>query len=285
MPRTERTRHEKLLQHLRTHSLLAHVMKCAGFFTQAEESIELSELVVRITRAQGSGKASVQRADDSFAERRIARWISGEVAAGRDLDRLLADWDQGRFKGAIWSYQTGPTRSRLFQTLAESLESDAFFQAADTEFDELINQGRPRRLSERVSDRLRELRASADDTPESAMKYLTAVTAWFRYALITLHSMNYLAWHVNEALARLNRVQRIIEVKGKGRIDYPISTDSYCDYLVEMLTSSMRYRKTLSGITLGSGEASWRKASALVAHHPDDDDSLHLPHSWRRSSR
>jgi hypothetical protein len=284
MPRTERTRQEKLLQRLRTHSLLAHGMKSAGFFTPAEESIELSELVARITRAQGGGKTSMEWASDAYAERRIARWISGEVAASRDLDRLLAAWDEG-FKGAIWSYQTGPGRSRLFQVLAESLESEAFFIAADTQLEELIDQGRPRRLSERVSDRLRDLRKETDSTPESVMRYLATVTAWFRYALITLHSMSYLAWHVNEVLERLRRVQKIVKVGNTGVIAYPISIDAYCDYLVEMLSGSMRYRHSLYGAALGLGEESWQKASALVAPQAEYIHYPGLTHPRRAGSR
>jgi hypothetical protein len=176
-----------------------------------------------------------------FSERRIGRWITGNVAAGRDLDDLLAAWDQARFKGAIWSYHTGPANSRLFQTLVESLESDYFFLAADTEFDELINQGKPRHLSEHVSDRLKDLQSAKDTGTESVMKYLTAVTAWFRYALITRHSLNYLAWHVNEVLVRLSRARKSVDVPGmptsKGLLTTFLLSQPSCQVLPHVLNS------------------------------------------------
>lgn len=280
MARIERTKQDKLLQQMRTQSLLAHVIHSSGYLNKQKDSISLPTLVNRLIQIQGSREV-VNQSDDFFSERRISRWITGESAAGRDLDDLLSAWDQGTFKGAIWAYYKGPVRSRFFEALTEPLESETFYIAADTEFEELFNQGKSLRLSELLSNRLEELQAKTENTPETILHYLTATTAWFRYALITMHSMSYLVYHVNDALSRLKLIQTSIEIQKKGHIFFPLSSELYCNYLVEMLSKSVRYRKALEGIELAAGENSWRKVCLEIA----PDEFLPMPLTSRLAKR
>jgi len=287
MPRTERTRQEKLLQQLRTHSLLAHAMKCAGFFSKPEEPINLSELVTRLTRAQGEScvrgvrNSSHDLAEDAFSERRIERWIRGEVAAGRNLDRVLAAWDQGTFKGAIKAYRNGPTGSRLFHGLGEPIDSEAFFATTETTWDELARLGAPRGLSDNVADKLKKLRdETSQNEPEQVMHYATVTTAWFRYALMTIHSMDYLVWHVNEVLRRVQSISKLVNVRSKGEIVYPLSTALLSNYLVALTVGSARYRNKLADMDQPGRMPSWESVAQQIAADPQDYPLRSL-HSWR----
>ncbi|MDP3457045.1 hypothetical protein [Methyloversatilis sp.] len=215
--------------------------------------------------------------EDFFDERRIERWVKGEVALTRGLEDVLFLWDQGAFKGAIQSYRTGPAGSRLFQGLGESVESQAFMTATESDWDELSRLGEPRGFSDNVADRLAVLCAGsareAEEDPKHVMRYVTVAVSWFRYALLTHHSLNYLVCHVDEAMRRLRLVSREVIVSNKGNLCYPVSPDMLGNYIVAMTVGSPRFRKNFKYDERSGELPGWDEVSAEIAPFKNDHES------------
>jgi hypothetical protein len=251
----ERASLEKALARLRTMSLVGHVMKCAGLFDKDDMvKITFSDLSKTLSLAQYSDEDSRwvcgdDNNADGFGEPRLRRWILGPNAAGWNLGTTLNVWENGAYGGSIDAFRHGPAKSLLFDALAEPIESEEFFRAADTSFGELCVQiGKSRHFSARVRAHLDDMRDELDKGPESVMKYLAAAVAWFRYTNVTLHSLEYVLRHLHFAMEACDRIERHVHVGKDGVVSYPVNTNEFRSYLIQATLSSVRFKNRLSNV-------------------------------------
>jgi hypothetical protein len=250
-------------------ALLGHGMKCVGLFDkEGSVQIGLAELSKTLSLGQYREKAAAGLcADDGeidgFSETRLGRWINEPNAAGWKLDATLDIWDNGAFGGSVDAFRHGPAKSLLFDALAEPIESEEFFQAADISFQRLCDQiANYNRLSGHIRNRLDEICDEAGSSPESVLKYLAATVAWFRYASVTLHSVDYVLDHLNKALESCDRIERRVHVGQNGIVSYPIDTDEFRRYLIQMTLNLARFKsKLIDSVpeTGGNTKAYWQK--------------------------
>ncbi|MFA6064206.1 MAG: hypothetical protein WC736_16575 [Gallionella sp.] len=237
---------------MRTKALLGHAMKCAGLFENAgSEKIEIPSLSTALSQCQWTKEAARQLylddgVIDAFGEKRLARWITGRIPARRNLKAVLNAWEGGRYVGSTDAFHHGPAKSLLFDALAAPIEAEMFYRAADIDFESLCDQiATSNRLSGHVRVHLDEMGDAKDSRSESAMKYLATSVAWFRYASITLHSIDYILDHLNRAMKLCDSIERRVLIGENGAVSYPINMNEFSIYLIQMTRSSMRFAEQL----------------------------------------
>jgi hypothetical protein len=272
MARPPSTEQEKLLDLARVQAFLGHVAMRAGLFKDgcpAEIGLPdlARELIFRqgVKRGHRSGSGTTL-AGDTLSNRKLGNWIRGKFSVGNDLDRTLDAWDRDGFSGSIATYMRGPVNSLLFDALDQPIESAAFYKAADINFEDFcVVIGDHHRLSGHIKIHLDHLFKSANTDPVSVVKYLTASVAWYRYAMITLHSVSHIVSNLTRAIELAADIEKQLVVNNFGVITYPINTNTLYKYLVLMTASSVRFGRMLKGEVDISGSSDWRSEWLRIA--------------------
>ena len=266
MARPIETQLSKLLNRMRTQSMLAHAFEK----TELLEVISIEALAVALSLHQSKSASSVTKGElnnDTFTQKKIGEWLSGKSALEKRIDSTLERWNQGEYKGAKEAYVQGPADSQLFTVLSAQLDSNIFYNAAGVKFKEFYSEHHLPRFSEVVRSGLDSFSTrNGSLNNKNVMIYLTMSVAFLRHSLISLHTIDYIVHHVSRGLAELVKLEKRKKVGKKLIITYPLSANLLAEYLVEMVTTSMRFSDVFK-LTVGecaSGVQRWEKVAEVL---------------------